>query len=49
MGSSVVVSVGFGALSSYTSTTLLSWFRGQETFGGTMSALAVVFVTWMVF
>ncbi|WP_261570367.1 iron uptake transporter permease EfeU [Frankia gtarii] len=45
----VAVSVGFGALLTYTSTTLLSSYRSQEIFGGTMSALAVVFVTWMVF
>lgn len=45
----VVVSIGFGALLTYTSTTLLSDFRSQEIFGGTMSLLAVVFVTWMVF
>ena len=45
----VLVSVGFGALLTYTSTSLLSDFKGQEIFGGTMSALAVVFVTWMVF
>ncbi|BFU47771.1 iron uptake transporter permease EfeU [Krasilnikovia sp. MM14-A1004] len=45
----VAVSVSFGALLTYTSTTLLSDFRSQELFGGIMSALAVVFVTWMVF
>ena len=45
----VLVSVGFGALLTYTSTSLLSDFKSQEIFGGTMSALAVVFVTWMVF
>lgn len=45
----VGVSVGFGALLTYTSTSLLSDFKGQEVFGGTMSLLAVVFVTWMVF
>jgi high-affinity iron transporter len=49
VASAVVVSVAFGALLTYTSTSLLSGFRSQETFGGTMSALAVVFVTWMVF
>jgi high-affinity iron transporter len=45
----VAISVGFGALLAYTSTTLLADFKSQEIFGGTMSALAVVFVTWMVF
>ncbi|HEX4727659.1 MAG TPA: iron uptake transporter permease EfeU, partial [Jatrophihabitans sp.] len=45
----VAVSVGFGALLTYTSTTLLSDFRSQELFGGTMSIIAVLFVTWMVF
>ncbi len=45
----VAVSVGFGALLTYTSTNLLSDFHSREIFGGTMSALAVVFVTWMVF
>lgn len=49
VGLAVVVSVGFGALLAYTSTSLLSDFRSQELFGGTMSVLAVVFVTWMVF
>ena len=45
----VMVSVAFGALLTYTSTTLLSDFRSQEVFGGGMSAVAVVFVTGMVF
>lgn len=45
----VAVSVAFGALLTYTSTSLLSDFADREVFGGTMSALAVVFVTWMVF
>jgi high-affinity iron transporter len=45
----VLVSIGFGALLTYTSTSLLSDFKSQEIFGGTMSAIAVVFVTWMVF
>jgi high-affinity iron transporter len=49
VASAVAVSVAFGALLTYTSTTLLSDFRSQEIFGGTMSAIAVVFVTWMVF
>ncbi|WP_018504871.1 iron uptake transporter permease EfeU [Parafrankia discariae] len=45
----VAVSVAFGALLTYTSTSLLADFKSQEIFGGTMSAIAVVFVTWMVF
>ena len=45
----VAVSAGFGALLTYTSTTLLSDFRSRELFGGSMSVLAVLFVTWMVF
>ncbi|GAB3534477.1 iron uptake transporter permease EfeU [Phytohabitans suffuscus] len=45
----VAVSVAFGALLTYTSTSLLSDFKSQEIFGGTMSVIAVVFVTWMVF
>ncbi len=45
----VAVSAGFGALLTYTSTTLLSDFRSQELFGGSMSLVAVLFVTWMVF
>ncbi len=49
VGIAVAVSVAFGALLTYTSTSLLSGFKSQEIFGGTMSAIAVVFVTWMVF
>jgi high-affinity iron transporter len=49
VAAAVAVSVGFGALLTYTSTALLSDFRSQEIFGGTMSAIAVIFVTWMVF
>jgi high-affinity iron transporter len=45
----VAISIGFGALLAYTSTTLLADFKSQEIFGGTMSLVAVVFVTWMVF
>lgn len=45
----IALSVAFGALLTYTSTSLLSDFKSQEIFGGTMSAIAVVFVTWMVF
>src|SRR5689334_13309321 len=45
----ITVSVAFGALLTYTSTSLLSDFKSQEIFGGTLSIVAVVFVTWMVF
>jgi high-affinity iron transporter len=45
----LVVSIGFGALLTYTSTSLLADFQSQEIFGGTMSAVAVALVTWMVF
>jgi high-affinity iron transporter len=45
----VAVSAGFGALLTYTSTALLSDFRSKELFGGSMSIIAVLFVTWMVF
>jgi high-affinity iron transporter len=45
----IALSVAFGALLTYTSTTLLKDFKSQEIFGGTLSAIAVVFVTWMVF
>ncbi len=43
----VVVSVGFGAVLTFTSNQLS--FRMQEVFGGTLSIIAVGFVTWMVF
>jgi high-affinity iron transporter len=49
VGLAVALSVAFGALLTYTSTSLLSGFQAQEIFGGTMSAIAVGFVTWMVF
>lgn len=49
VGVAVVLSVGFGALLTYTSTTLLKSFEAQEIFGGVMSIVAVAVVTWMVF
>lgn len=49
VGAAVAVSVAFGALLTYTSTTLLQTGAAQETFGGALSALAVVFVTYMIF
>jgi high-affinity iron transporter len=45
----VTVSVAFGALLTFTSTTILQSFQSQEIFGGTLSIVAVGFVTWMVF
>ncbi|MFC4065930.1 iron uptake transporter permease EfeU [Actinoplanes subglobosus] len=45
----VALSVGFGALLSYTSTTLLRDYDQRELFEAITSILAVVFVTWMIF
>jgi high-affinity iron transporter len=43
----VVISFGFGALLHFTSANMS--FEAQEAFGGILSIIAVVFVTWMVF
>jgi high-affinity iron transporter len=43
----LVLSVTFGAVITYSSHQLT--FEQQEIFGGTMSIIAVVFVTWMIF
>jgi high-affinity iron transporter len=45
----VALSVGFGWLLSYTSTTLLQKYEHRELFEAVTSVLAVVFVTWMIF
>lgn len=49
VGLAVALSVGFGALLSYTSTTLLRDYDQRELFEAITSILAVVFVTWMIF
>jgi high-affinity iron transporter len=45
----VALSVFFGWLLSYTSTTLLQKYEHRELFEATTSVVAVVFVTWMIF
>ena len=49
VSAAVAVSVAFGAMLTYTSTSLLRTFEAQEAFGGTLSIVAVGLVTWMVF
>ena len=49
VGLAVVLSVFFGWLLSYTSTTLLQKYEYRELFEAIASILAVVFVTWMIF
>ena len=45
----IAVSIAFGALLTFTSTSILQSFESREIFGGTLSIVAVGFVTWMVF
>jgi high-affinity iron transporter len=47
VGSAIALSLGFGALLSFTSANLS--FEDQEAFGGYTSIVAVAFVTWMIF
>src|SRR5687768_4748228 len=49
VGLAVVLSVLFGWLLSYTSTTLLQKYEHRELFEAVTSVLAVVFVTWTIF
>jgi high-affinity iron transporter len=47
VGAALALSLGFGALLAFTSSSLS--FVAQEAFGGIMSILAVGLVTWMIF
>ncbi|GAA3347774.1 FTR1 family protein [Amorphoplanes nipponensis] len=49
VGLAVALSVFFGWLLSYTSTTLLQKYEQRELFEAVTSILAVAFVTWMIF
>jgi high-affinity iron transporter len=45
----VALSVAFGALLTYTETSLLAGYRSRELFEAVTSVLAVALVTWMIF
>jgi high-affinity iron transporter len=49
VGVAVVLSIGFGALLTYTRTSLLADYRDRELFEAVTSVAAVAFVTWMIF
>ncbi len=49
VGLAVALSVGFGALLTYTQSSLLSDFRSHELFEAITSVTAVALVTWMIF
>ncbi|MGX1613500.1 iron uptake transporter permease EfeU [Micromonospora chalcea] len=49
VGLAVALSVGFGSLIQYTSTSLLRTYESREMFEAVTSIAAVVFVTWMIF
>jgi high-affinity iron transporter len=49
VAAAVALSVLFGAVLTYTSTSMLQTFEAREAFGGTLSVVAVCFVTWMIF
>ena len=49
VAAAVVLSAGFGALLTYTSTSVLQTGQSQEAFAGVVSLVAIAFVTWMIF
>jgi high-affinity iron transporter len=49
VGAAAALSIGFGALLTYTQTSLLADSEDRELFEAVTSVAAVVFVTWMIF